>query len=55
MGEWKVTIHGVNKRRNGIKVHIGVDTDTQELVAVEVTDEKTVGHFLESWIESARA
>jgi len=54
-GEWKVKIHGADKRQNRIKVHIGIYTDTQELVAVKVTDEKTAGHFLESWIESARA
>lgn len=40
-GEWKVKIHGADKRRSWIKVHIGVDTRTQDLVAVEVTDEKT--------------
>lgn len=40
-GEWKVKIHGADKRRSWIKIHIGVDTRTQELAAVEVTDEKT--------------
>ena len=40
-GEWKVKIHGADKRRNWIKVHIGVDTRTQDLVAAIVTDEKT--------------
>jgi IS5 family transposase len=40
-GEWKVKIHGADKRRSWIKVHIGVDTRTQELVAIEVTDDKT--------------
>ena len=39
-GEWKVKIHGADKRRSWIKIHIGVDTQTQELVAVEVTNEK---------------
>lgn len=40
-GEWKVKIHGADKRRSWIKIHIGVDTKTQDLVAIEVTDEKT--------------
>lgn len=40
-GEWKVKIHGTDKRRSWIKIHIGVDTKTQDLVAIEVTDEKT--------------
>jgi len=40
-GEWKVKKHGVGKRRGWIKIHIGVDTHTQELTTIEVTDEKT--------------
>jgi IS5 family transposase len=40
-GEWKVKIHGADKHRSWIKIHIGVDTQTQDLVAIEVTDEKT--------------
>ncbi|NDD59391.1 MAG: IS5 family transposase [Chlamydiae bacterium] len=39
-GEWKVKIHGADKRRSWIKVHIGVDTQTQDLVAAIVTNEK---------------
>ncbi|MBS0628467.1 MAG: IS5 family transposase [Verrucomicrobia bacterium] len=40
-GEWKVKIHGADKRRSWVKIHIGVDTRTQDLIALEVTDEKT--------------
>ena len=40
-GEWKVKIHGREKRRGWIKLHIGVDPKTQELIAIEVTDEST--------------
>ena len=40
-GKWKIKIHRADKRRTWVKVHIGVDVRTQELVAVEVTDEKT--------------
>jgi hypothetical protein len=36
-GEWKVRQHGVSKRRTWRKVHLGIDVDTQEIVAVEVT------------------
>jgi len=40
-GEWKVKIHGAEKRRGWIKVHIGVDPRTQDLVVAEVTDDRT--------------
>ncbi len=36
-GEWKVRQHGASTRRTWRKVHLGVDVDTQEIVAVEVT------------------
>lgn len=39
-GEWMREKHGV-KRRGWIKVHIAVDVETKELVALEVTDEGT--------------
>jgi IS5 family transposase len=39
-GEWKVKIHGNEKRRGWIKLHIAVDPKTQELIAIEVTDDK---------------
>ena len=38
-GEWKVKIHGHEKRRGWIKVHVAVDPKTQELIAIEVTDD----------------
>jgi hypothetical protein len=40
-GEWKVKIHGREKRRGWVKLHIGVDPKTGELIAIDVTDEKT--------------
>lgn len=40
-GEWKVKIHGSEKRRGWIKLHIAVDPKTQELIALHITDDKT--------------
>ncbi len=39
-GEWKVKIHGTEKRRGWIKLHIGVDPHTQDLVVAEITNDK---------------
>lgn len=39
-GEWKVKIHGSEKRRGWIKLHIGIDPKTQEIIVMEVTDDK---------------
>lgn len=36
-GEWKVRQHGVGKRWTWRKLHIAVDVQTQEVVAVELT------------------
>ena len=36
-GEWKVCKHGASKRRTWKKMHIALDLDTQEIVAVELT------------------
>lgn len=40
-GEWKVKIHGKQKRRKWMKVHIAIDPSTQEIVA-EATTESSV-------------
>ncbi len=41
-GEWKVRQHGVGKRRTWRKVHLGLDADVKDVVAVEVaTVERT--------------
>lgn len=37
-GEWKVRIHGKSKRRTWRKCHIGVDPDTGEIKAGELTE-----------------
>ena len=37
-GEWKIKKHGVDYRRQWRKVHLGVDAQTLEIRAVEVTD-----------------
>lgn len=37
-GEWKVKVHGKGKRRQWIKIHVGVDEKTQEIMAVKVTE-----------------
>ncbi len=39
-GEWKVKIHGSEKRRGWIKLHIAVDPKTQELIAIDITDDQ---------------
>jgi hypothetical protein len=36
-GEWKVRQHGIGKRRTWRKLHLAVDSQTQEIVAVELT------------------
>jgi len=36
-GEWKVRQHGISKRRTWRKLHVAVDAQTQEVVAVELT------------------
>jgi len=37
-GEWKVRKHGYSKRRTWRKIHIGLDSDTQEIETVELTE-----------------
>lgn len=41
-GEWKVKVHGRGRPRKWIKVHIGIDAMTQQIVA-EITTESNVG------------
>jgi len=36
-GEWKIRIHGKQKRRTWRKYHVSVDPDTHEVVAMELT------------------
>ena len=36
-GEWLVERHGTRTRRSWRKLHLGVDADTHEIVAVELT------------------
>lgn len=36
-GEWKVRQHGAGKRRTWLKVHLAVDADVRDVIAVEVT------------------
>lgn len=36
-GEWKVRQHGAGKRRTWLKVHLAVDADARDVLAVEVT------------------
>ncbi|MGE3557304.1 MAG: IS5 family transposase [Candidatus Obscuribacterales bacterium] len=50
-GEWKVKVHGQERRRQWIKVHLGVDAQSQEIVAEmmtasEVCDGKMAGFLL---------
>jgi len=39
-GEWKVRQHGTGQRRTWRKVHVAVDADVKEVLAVEVTTEQ---------------
>lgn len=39
--EWKVRKHGYSKRRTWRKVHVALDEKTGQMVAVELTDNKT--------------
>ena len=41
-GEWKVKVHGTDKRRTWVKLHIGVDSNSQDVMAVRATP-NTVG------------
>jgi len=36
-GEWKVKVHGTNRRRKWLKLHIAVDEKTQEVLVVKGT------------------
>ena len=36
-GEWKVRKHGISKRRTWRKLHLAVDAETQDVIAVELT------------------
>jgi hypothetical protein len=38
-GEWKVRKHGTSQRRRWIKVHLGVDADEKDVLAVVVTED----------------
>ena len=37
-GEWKVKIHGKSKRRKWLKLHLGMDPESQEVISFEVTE-----------------
>lgn len=37
-GEWKMRVHGKDKRRTWRKIHIGIDRESQEVVAVTLTE-----------------
>ncbi len=43
-GEWMRIKHRGCKRRGWVKVHITVDVETKELLAIEITDERTTDH-----------
>jgi len=38
-GEWKVRKHGVGKRRTWRKLHLGIDPETHDVIAAELTTE----------------
>jgi hypothetical protein len=40
-GEWTVEKHGTKTRKSWRKLHLGIDSETGEIVAVEVTDKET--------------
>ena len=37
-GEWKMRVHGKSKRRTWRKIHIGINRESQEIVAVTLTE-----------------
>jgi hypothetical protein len=56
-GEWKVRQHGVSKRRTWRKLHLGLDAETQQVVAALVTtadwsDDQVLPELLEQVEES---
>jgi len=56
-GEWKVRQHGYDNRRTWRKLHLGIDENTQEIVASVVTtndvnDSQVLGEWLEQVDES---
>ena len=42
-GEWNARKHGGPKRRIWLKIHIGIDEETLEVRAVEVTTTNNIG------------
>ena len=58
-GEWKVKVHGASHRRKWIKAHIALDPSSQEVMAIEVTensihDAKVLPHLVESSPKSVK-
>ena len=41
-GEWKVRLHGADKRRTWRKLHISIDADSQQITSAVVTDRDVV-------------
>jgi hypothetical protein len=41
-GEWKVRLHGADKRRTWRKLHISIDTDSQHIITALITDKDVV-------------
>lgn len=54
-GEWKVKIHGRQRRRKWVKVHIAIDPKTQEIVA-EATTASSIkdGKMLKTLLNNTR-
>jgi len=44
-GEWKIKIHGKNKRRKWVKIHVGLDVDTKEIICMKLTDSKKTDDY----------
>lgn len=40
-GEWKRKIHGGKSKKGYLKIHVAVDVETKQILAIEVTDERT--------------
>lgn len=52
-GEWKTRQHGVSKRRTWRKLHLAVDEQTGEILAVEVSlNDKKDGQLLKALLEA---
>ena len=55
-GEWKVRLHGADKRRTWRKLHVSIDASTQQIVTALITDKDVVdGRMLPHQLRQVQA